>query len=117
MKSKQDKAYEEWWESAEGHARTAYNNNDHVLQVTFSLLDLKGFAVGGQLPGKVGVADPSSRLNAICNEGWELIAGSLEYVKTSDAQYKNVLAQLAPTAGRLFGTYLFKRCEPNRRVA
>ena len=62
-------------------------------------------------------SDPTPALNAVCDEGWELVNGDFVLVQEVQQTRERFLSSVqgASPRGRLLGYYLFKRCEANRR--
>lgn len=106
-----DKAF---WAGPAGQARTAFSNGDQVFQVVFDVMHTQTYVVPMSRAGTTtGTSDPTAILNAICNEGWELITGSfvfLEYGSESRDKFMRSGQQVA-VSGTVFGYYLFRRTE------
>ena len=58
-------------------------------------------------------ADPSMILNAVCNEGWELVNGAFVFVETGQQSRDKMMSsgQNVAIKGRVVGYYLFRRDE------
>jgi hypothetical protein len=61
--------------------------------------------------------DPSQILNAVCNEGWELINGSFVFVEQGQQSRDKFMSsgQNVAIKGTTVGYYLFRRCPENRK--
>jgi hypothetical protein len=59
---------------------------------------------------------PVDTLNAVSDEGWELLNGSFVFVETGEVSRNKALSsgQQVAISGRVVGYYLFKRNEQNR---
>src|SRR5439155_17295118 len=73
-------------------------------------------AIGKEtLPSSLG-RGPVDTLNAVCNEGWDLVSGSFVFVETGQVSRNKALSsgQQVATSGTVVGYYLFKRNEANK---
>jgi hypothetical protein len=82
-------------------------------------IGLGSSAVGKQtLASRVG-RGPVETLNAVCDEGWELLNGSFVFVETGQQSRNRAMAsgQQIAVAGTVVGYYLFKRNSGNKKTA
>jgi hypothetical protein len=110
-------AWDGFWASAAGQARHAFNVGDHVFQYNVDVMNQQAIIVA--MVGsntKQSKADPTSILNSVCREGWELVNGDFVFVTTGQQSRDKFLSsgQNVAVAGTVMGYYLFKRCEENR---
>ena len=59
--------------------------------------------------------DPGEILNAVCNEGWELVNGSFVFLELGSESRDKFMVSGQNVAVTVIGYYLFKRCEANRQ--
>jgi hypothetical protein len=113
------KAWEAFWASPVGKARLAYRSGDHVFQYSIDVLSQQAIIVAmvGSNTSSRSV-DPTTVLNAVCREGWELVTGGFPFVMTGQQSRDKFLAsgQNIAVAGTVIGYYLFKRCEGNLQM-
>jgi hypothetical protein len=84
-----------------GQARLAFERSNHVFQCSIDATK---------------TADPVAVLNAVCNEGWDLVTGSFVFVEEGQQSRDKVGGgQNIATKGATVGYYLFRRSEANRR--
>jgi hypothetical protein len=102
-----------------GQAEVAFNNGDHVFQYAHDVASQQAVIVAmvGSTTTKQ-TADPTAILNAVCNQGWELVNGSFVFVEEGSQSRDKFLAsgQNVAVKGTTVGYYLFRRCEANRRA-
>ena len=100
-----------------GKARAARERGDKIFQCEFELRDsaprvapMVGATTSTQY------ADPSTILNAICAEGWDMLSGSFVFHELGSESRDRFLASGQQTAvkGIVVGYYLFRRCDENR---
>lgn len=62
--------------------------------------------------------DASADLNAIVNEGWELLNGSVTFVQTGEESRDKFMAsgQQVAVSGHVMACYLFRRADANKRT-
>ncbi len=113
-----EKAREAFLRSPAGQARTAYERSDQVFQYSHDVMSQEAFTipmVGAYKSQKT--KDPSAILNSVCNEGWELVAGSFVFVQRGQESRDKFMAsgQQVSIDGTTVGYYLFKRCDANKR--
>jgi hypothetical protein len=86
--------------SPAGQARLAFERKDHVFQFAMDVMNQQANAA----------------LNAVCNEGWELVNGSHVFVEEGQESRNKVggSGQTVATKGTTVGYYLFRRCEASR---
>jgi hypothetical protein len=90
-----------------GQARTAFERGDHLAQFAASVMSQNAYT--GPIRGTTVYAtntDTSVVLNAICDEGWELVNSSFVF----DMQGRT---EQVAFMGEVIGYYLFRRCEAN----
>lgn len=111
------KAMDAFWASPPGLARTAFENEDHVFQYSIDVVDQTAWT-GGLIGTRATrrQADPSAIINAVCDEGWELVNGDFVFLMTGQQSRDYLLSSGQNTAvrGTVMGYYLFRRCEDNR---
>jgi len=100
-----------------GRARIAFGNGDHVFQYSHDVMSQQAIIVA--MVGsstKATSADPSTILNAVCSEGWELVNGSFVFVEQGQQSRDKFMSsgQNVAIAGTTVGYYLFRRCAENR---
>ena len=104
--------YNEFLESPVGRARAAYERGDRVFQFAHDVMSQQAVIVG-----MVGSAtmkktrDPSEVLNAVCDEGWDLVNGSFVFIAEGEQSRDKFLSsgQNVAVRGRVVGYYLFQR--------
>jgi hypothetical protein len=108
--------------SPAGEARLAFQSGAQVFQYQADVKSTKAIVQAlskarpkETLASRLG-RGPVATLNAVCNEGWELINGSFVFVETGTVSRNRALAtgQQTAVAGTVIGYYLFRRCETNR---
>lgn len=97
-----------------GQARAASARGDKVFQYSHDVVSQGAVIVPmiGSTTTKE-TADPSEILNAVCNEGWDLVTGSFVFIEEG-SQSRDKFAssgQNVAVKGRVVGYYLFKRTE------
>jgi hypothetical protein len=105
--------------SPPGQARQAFERGDRVFQYTRDVMTQQAVIVAmiGSTTTKTS-ADPVAILNAVCDEGWELLNGSFVFIEEGSQSRDKFMSsgQNLAVKGRTVGYYLFKRCEANRRA-
>jgi hypothetical protein len=114
-----EKAWEAFWASPAGQARTAFEDGDHVFQYSIDVMSQQAIIVA--MVGSTtsaATADPTAVLNSVCREGWELVNGDFVFVVRGQQSRDKFMSsgQNVAVAGTVFGYYLFKRCEANREA-
>jgi hypothetical protein len=104
--------------SPAGQARQAFERGDHVFQYAINVMQQQAVIVamvGSNTTKKT--TDPVDVLNSVCHEGWELLNGSFVFVEEGQQSRDKFLSsgQNVAVKGAVFGYYLFKRCDDNRR--
>jgi hypothetical protein len=86
--------------SPAGQARLSFERKDHVFQFAIDVMNQQATAA----------------MNSVCNEGWELVNGSLVFVEEGQESRNKAggAGQTVATKGTTVGYYLFRRCEANR---
>jgi hypothetical protein len=120
---KRRKAFEDawnaFWASPAGQARLAFDRGDHVFQYSLDVMNQQAIIVAmvGSATSKTQ-ADPTSVLNSVCHEGWELVNGDFVFVTEGQQSRDKFMSsgQNVAIKGMVVGYYLFKRNETNRRV-
>jgi hypothetical protein len=110
------RAWEEWLQTPPGRARTAYARGDRVFQYDLDVLNQQPIIVpmvGSTTTQRI--TDASSVLNAVCNEGWDLVNGSFVFVEQGSQSRDKFMSsdQNVAVKGTTVGYYLFRRCEEN----
>ena len=112
-------------QSPAGDARVAFERGDHVFQYETDVRSNRA-VVRPLLMGSTAVAKetfqskfsrgPVATLNAVCDEGWELVNGSFVFVETGQRSRDKFMAsgQQVAVSGSVVGYYLFKRNEANK---
>jgi hypothetical protein len=101
--------------SPPGLARSAFQRGDHVFQASFDLANTSTYHVLMKTGTWTSAEDPTAILNAICDEGWELITGSVVFHETGSQSRDKFMAsgQHIAVQGKVIGYYLFRRKEEN----
>jgi hypothetical protein len=112
------KRHEAFLASPAGRARIAFERGDHVFQCAADVMSQQAVIV--QMVGSTTTkktTDPTTILNSVCREGWELVNGSFVFVEQGQQSRDKFLAsgQNVATKGMTVGYYLFRRCDENRR--
>jgi hypothetical protein len=102
-----------------GQAQLAFERGDHLFQYAHDVMSQSAVIVAmvGSTTTKQA-SDPSEILNAVCNEGWELVNGSFVFVQQGQQSRDKFgsSGQNVATKGTTVGYYLFRRCPENRRT-
>ena len=109
-------AWQSFWNSPPGLARAAFRAGDHVFQYSIDVMNQQAIIVamvGSRTSKRTG--DPTAVLNAVCREGWEVVAADFPFVMTGQQSRDKFLSsgQNVAVAGTVLGYYVFKRCEAN----
>ena len=103
-----------------GRAQTAYERGDKVFQYAHDVASQQAviIAMVGSTTTKQS-ADPSDVLNAVCQQGWDLVNGSFVFVEEGSQSRDKFMSsgQNVAVKGTTVGYYLFRRCDENRQVA
>lgn len=97
--------------STAGLARAAFERGDHVFQHTSQVMSQQSIIALSAVSTPKLTNDPSSELNSICREGWELVNGSFVFVEQGSQERGGKSA----TKGQTVGYYLFRRSEALRQ--
>jgi sRNA-binding protein len=112
------RAREQFQRTPVGQARLAFERDDHVFQYAHDVMSQQAVIVSmvGSTTNKT-TTDPSEILNAVCNEGWELVNGSFVFVEQGQQSRDKFMAsgQNIAIKGTTVGYYLFRRCPENRK--
>jgi hypothetical protein len=113
-----EKGNKAFWQSPAGQASLAYDRGDQVFQTSLHLMDQDAVIVrmvGSMSPSTAN--DPTAQLNAVCNQGWELLSGAVTFVTTGEQSRDKFTSsgQNVAVKGHIMGYYLFKRAEQNKR--
>jgi hypothetical protein len=101
---------DQFFESAPGQARGAFERGDRLFQFFIDVTEAGGSQVAS-------TRDAAAVLNAVCDEGWELITGSfVSRAVAADAREK-VRPSSQDAGTTVFGYYLFRRSEANKKTA
>jgi hypothetical protein len=102
-----------------GRAELAFNDGDHVFQYAHDVASQQPVIVAmvGSTTTKQ-TTDPSAILNAVCEQGWDLVNGSFVFVEQGSQSRDKFLSsgQNIAVKGTTVGYYLFRRCEANRNA-
>src|SRR5581483_7327261 len=112
--------------SPAGDARVAFESGAHVFQYEASVKAMhavvRPIGFGSNAIGKETFASrfgrgPVATLNAVCDEGWELLNGSFVFVETGQVSRNRAMAsgQQVAVSGSVVGYYLFRRNEANKK--
>ena len=118
LTKEQEERAKAFWTSPAGQARLAYERGDQVFQYSLDVMNQKAVIVAmvGSTTSK-READPSTVLNSVCNEGWELLNGSFVFVEQGQQNRDKLMSsgQNVAIKGATVGYYLFKRNDSNRK--
>jgi len=111
-----------FFESPAGEARRAYESGAKVFQYETDVKSTKAVVRGlSKAVAKETLASRLSRgpvaiLNAVADEGWELVNGSFVFLESGQVSRNRALAtgQQVAISGTVIGYYLFKRNEANK---
>jgi hypothetical protein len=110
-------AHQAWLATPQGQARTAADRGDQLLQVSFEVVEQAGEIYWGAVastPNVKSVAkDPTSTLNAIAAEGWDLVSASFTFVQTKEQSREAVIGsrQMTAISGKTVGYYVFRAAD------
>ena len=101
-----------------GLAHAAFERGDQVFQYSHDVMSQEAVIVsmvGSRTSKKT--ADPSEILNAVCDQGWELVNGSFVFVAEGEQSRDKFMSsgQNVAVKGRTVGFYLFRHSPQNRR--
>jgi hypothetical protein len=101
-----------------GLANAAFERGDRVFQYSHDVMSQEAVIVkmvGSSTTKKT--ADPSEILNAVCDQGWELVSGSFVFVEEGQQSRDKFMSsgQNVAIKGTTVGFYLFRYCPENRR--
>jgi hypothetical protein len=117
--SQQAKERQQFLSTPVGQAQLAFERGDHVFQYAHDVMSQAAVIVAmiGSATNKK-TTDPSQILNAVCNQGWELVNGSFVFVEQGQQSRDKFLSsgQNVAIKGTTVGYYLFKRCPENRKA-
>lgn len=113
-----DKAAKAFASSPQGSARAAFERGDHIFQYAHAVDTQTAVVVamvGSASPSRT--SDPSTILNAVAREGWDLVTGSFVFQEQGQQSRDKFMSsgQNVAIRGRTMGYYLFRRC-PEIRV-
>jgi len=111
--------------SPAGWARVAFESGAKVFQYETDVKSTKAVvrplllgssAMGKETLGSRLSGGPVATLNAVSDEGWELVNGSFVFVETGEVSRSKALSsgQQVAISGTVVGYYLFKRNEANK---
>jgi hypothetical protein len=114
-----------FYSSPAGQARVAFESGAKVFQYEASVKDMQAvvrpLGFGASATARETNASRISRgpvatLNAVCDEGWELVNGSFVFVETGQQSRDKFMAsgQQVAVSGTVVGYYLFRRNETNK---
>lgn len=114
-----EKLKRDFFASPPGQARSAFERGHHVFQYSIDVQKTEAIVIAmtGAFTRTKATNDPSEILNAVCNEGWELVNGSFVFLELGSESRDKFMAsgQNVAVKGTVIGYYLFKRCEANRQ--
>ena len=114
-KQAEEKARQEWFASPTGQARAATGRGDLLLQVSFDVVEQAGQIAWSAMASTPDVRstsnDPTTTLNAIAAEGWDLVSASFTFVQTKEQSREAVVGtrQMTAISGKTVGYYVFRR--------
>jgi hypothetical protein len=117
-----------FYASPAGQARIAFEGGAKVFQYESDVKSMtavvRPIGLGSSAMGKETLISrfgrgPVDTLNAVCDEGWELVNGSFVFVETGQKSRDKALGsgQQVAVSGTVVGYYLFKRNEANKSNA
>jgi Protein of unknown function (DUF2510) len=119
QQTQQAREREQFLRTPVGQARIAFERGDHVFQYDHDVMSQQAVIVSmvGSTTSKK-TTDPSQILNAVCNEGWELVNGSFVFVEQGQQSRDKFLSsgQNVAIKGTTVGYYLFRRCPENHET-
>jgi hypothetical protein len=98
--------------SPPGQARQAFERGDHLFQYDIDVRNSSAFVIAmGKGHTLTSVTDPIVILNAVCDEGWDLVNGSFVFHETGSTSRDKFLSsgQRTAVSGAVIGYYLFRR--------
>lgn len=117
-----DKLRRAFFASPAGEARVAFEGGAKVFQYEADVSSMRAVVkpifLGSSAIGKEAIArGPVATLNAVCDEGWEIVSGSFVFVETGQVSRNKALSsgQQVAVSGRVRGYYLFKRNDANKK--
>lgn len=123
LESKRQKAFEKalarWWDSPAGNARDAFEAGDHVFQYELDVHSQRAKTSAMSRPTtRSSRTSANETINAICNEGWELITANFVFAMTGQDSRDRFFAsgQQASVSGSVTGYYVFRRCAENLEI-
>jgi hypothetical protein len=115
------KEHERFLASPVGQARTAFESGDAVFQATFTINETRAEVVSmvGAYAKTRAKDDPTSILNGICREGWDVVNASFVFRELGSVSRDKFLSsgQQVAVKGDVVGYYVFRRAEGNRQLA
>lgn len=103
--------------SPAGQARAAFERGARLFQFFMDVEDTEPVVIPmGWTITAPTTADPVAILNAVCNEGWELVNGSFVFHELGQESRNKpaVSGQNVAVRGAIVGYYLFRRSEQNK---
>jgi hypothetical protein len=117
--ARREKLKQQFLASPPGRAREAFERGDQVFQYELDLRQTQAMVIPmvGAYSVPKSTTDPTDILNAVANEGWEIVNSGFVFVQTGSESRDKFMAsgQQIAVRGTVVGYYLFKRCESNRR--
>jgi hypothetical protein len=99
-----------------GQAQSAFERGDRVFQYSHPMMSQTVVEIWATKTKKT-TNDPSEILNAVSDQGWDIVAASFVFVEDTlqsrDNTWKS--GQNVKVKGDTVGYYVFRRCEENRR--
>lgn len=118
-----EKLRQTFFSSPAGQARVAFESGAKVFQyeadVSAMRAVVKPLLLGSSAVGRESLSrGPVATLNAVCDEGWEIVSGSFVFVETGQVSRNKALSsgQQVAVSGKVRGYYLFKRLEENKKL-
>lgn len=115
-----EKLRQQFFASPAGQARIAFEQGEQIFQFEASVKSMtavvRPIGLGSRAIGRETWTSrlshgPVATLNAVSNEGWELVNGSFVFVETGQSSRDKFMSsgQQVAVAGTVVGYYLFKR--------
>lgn len=108
------RAEADFWASPAGKARAAFQAGDRLFQVSFNALQTETYVIPLSRAGTIQrSSDPTTILNSICDEGWEIVNGSFVFLELGSESRDKFMrsGQDVAVHGTVIGYYLFHRNE------
>lgn len=113
---REEKARRRFEASPTGEARTAYSNGALLFQTQFKVSSRTALSIPLGVSGAARTNDPNDVLNAIANQGWELVSAGFVFEQSGAVSRDKFMSsgQEVRAMGDVWGYYVFRRCPDNR---